>query len=601
VSSLNTNPKIQSQSEGFVLLRYLLQLRWRLAHYFAILAMTTGMEGIGLGMIIPILQAMTGQEKSNVFVIFFQRVFAIVGLEYTFPILIGVFSTIILAKYLLAGYERHLIRALSAERTYDLRCKAFKNLMDVPFRFFYRGKLGDLVSTQITSCQNVGALIEYTLFELNAILFCILYLIINCLISLPLTVFTLGLGSISYLLFAPRIVKGRVQGTEEKAILDDVSSFLFDTFSGIKLVKAFNNEKTHLQRYREKIKKYKEIVVRMMDNRILASLLAEPLLFILGVSSLVVALKVLGMSLISAIAFLFVFIQLLPKIKAIYNNHLMVNELLPHFQKVQALVDLRSSHDPSDQGTPICTLEREIRFREVSFWYPGIEKPALNHISLTIPAGKTIAIVGGSGGGKTTFLDLLLRLHDPAEGTVEVDGIDLSQYGVADWRRLIGVVEQECFLFNDSIANNIRYGQFDASIQDVERVARIANIHDVISKLPQGYEANVGNRGMNLSGGQKQRLSLARALLRDPKIIILDEATSALDSESETLIQNSMAPFCGEKTIIMVSHRLSTVRNADYIYILEKGELIEQGTHESLIELSGRYSELYVYQHREEK
>ena len=165
---------------------------------------------------------------------------------------------------------------------------------------------------------------------------------------------------------------------------------------------------------------------------------------------------------------------------------------------------------------------------------------------------------------------------------------------------MIGVVEQECFLFNDSISNNIRYGRFNASSQAVEQAARTANIHDVISKLSRGYETSVGNRGMNLSGGQKQRLSLARALLRDPKILILDEATSALDSGSEALIQDAMDHYCGKKTIIIVSHRFSTIRNADYIYIFERGELIEQGTHESLIGLSGKYSELYSYQHREE-
>ena len=194
MSSLTPNLKVENQREGFVLLRYLLQLRWRLVHYFTILALTTVVEGIGLGMLIPILQTMTGQESTNVFVEFFQKIFVVTGLDYTFPTLVGVFSTIILAKYLLAGYERHLIRVLSAERTYDLRRKAFRNLMDIPFRFYYREKLGDLVSTQITSCQNVGALIEYTLLETNAIFFCILYIVINCLISLPLTIIVVGLG-----------------------------------------------------------------------------------------------------------------------------------------------------------------------------------------------------------------------------------------------------------------------------------------------------------------------------------------------------------------------------------------------------------------------
>jgi len=598
MSRLKSFLKMRSESDFMVLLRYLAQLKWRLVYYFMILALVTIMEGFGLGMLIPILQSLTNQGDTNIFVEFFQKAFSAVGIAYTFPTLIGIFTVIILCKYFLAGYERHLTRVLSSERTYDLRNRAFCNLMEVPIGFFYRSKIGNLISTQITSCQNVGALIEYTLLEINAIFFCLLYLTINSLISLQLTMMVIGMGAVSYLLIIPRLARSKIQGNEEKTLLDELNSFLFDTLSGIKLVKAFYNEKNHVVRYEERINRYRDVVVKILDNRIIASLFIEPLLFILAVGALVVAVKFLEMSLISVMAFLFVFIQLLPRIKTIYQNNLLINELIPHFKNVQALVSLESRDVPVDRGLQIFKIEQQISFKRVSYWYPETERPSLHDISLTIPVGKTIAIVGGSGGGKTTLLDMLLRLHDPKSGQIEVDGTDLREFRIADWRRMIGVVEQDCFLFHDSIYNNITYGLSEVSWKDVEQAAHMAHIAEFIAKFPKGYETIVGNRGMNLSGGQKQRLALARALLRNPEILVLDEATSALDSESEALIQGAISQFYGKKTIVIVSHRLSTIRNADYIYILEQGEIVEEGTHDSLKKLAGKYGAYFRYQHQ---
>jgi len=563
------------------------------ANIFVLMSATL-FEGVGIGMLIPILQSMSNEESNNFFIRYTKYLFQMFNIEYGFLSLLIVFTVVMLSKYILVGLQQYLSRVLSATMIFELRDKAFRSLMEVPLSFYYRTKLGDLVSTIYISAHNAGAIIEYVMMLAKGIIFSIAYMVLNCMISLSLTVVTITLSSISYFFIYPRFRAIYNQGIEEKFLADEINSFLHDSLSGIKILKAFNNEQCHIYTFSNLIRKYKAIQIKIMVNKILSSFMLEPFAFILVIIILIFSFKVLGISLVSLVVFLFIFSQLIPKVKLINNNYMQINELLPHLSKLQEIIEkVNKQHLPIGQRS-LAKIDKNIQLRNVFFRYPGEEEHVLKGINLEITKSSVIALIGASGGGKTTLVDLILRHHDPTKGVILVDDIDLKDIKSCDWHKLIGVVDQDPYLFNDTIYNNILYGQIDADEQQVYRAAKMAYAHDFISRLPDKYQTVVGNRGIKLSGGQKQRIALARALVRDPEILILDEATSSLDSESEQLIQKSIERLERRKTIIIIAHRLSTIRNADKIIVIENGQIVEQGDHNELIKLQGRYKD-YVF------
>lgn len=578
-------------------LGWVARLRWWLALYGVVLLATTALEGVGLSMLVPILQTISAQADDNIFVRFVTEAFALVGLPYSLRSLIAVFTVVILAKYLFVAYSRHLTRVLSARITYELRRRTFDNLMGAPLGYYYGVRLGDVVATLGTSSQNAGAIIEYGMLVLSAIVFCALYLTLNMIISVPLTVLAITLAGTAYLAILPRLRKGYGQGTEEKTLIDRMNTFLYDRLAGIKLVKAFGTERRQTAGFDAIIDRFRKLSIEVTDNRVIASLFMEPLLFLLVVVSLVVSIELLDLALASMLAFLVVFVQILPKVKVIQANHLLINELLPHVSRIQALIESAGEREQLSGNRQISAIGQGIKFDQVSYRYPGTVEPALKDVSVEIRAGTTTAVVGGSGGGKTTFVDLLLRLHDPEKGRITIDDVPLTEFSPVAWHQLVGVVEQEPYLFNETVQDNIRYGQIGTEPHAVEQAAVVAHAHEFISQLPDGYQTMVGTRGMTLSGGQKQRIALARALVRHPAILVLDEATSALDTESERLIQGAMAELHGRTTMVVVAHRLSTIRHADLILVVEGGRIVEHGDHDTLMRQSGRYRDFYDLQH----
>ena len=302
------------------------------------------------------------------------------------------------------------------------------------------------------------------------------------------------------------------------------------------------------------------------------------------------------MGVVELLAFFYAYSLLVLRIKAVNTEYLTISEKMPHFEKAHELIE-RAGKVYLRPGTRVIErLESGIHFSNVWFRYPGIEESVLKGVTFTIERLRTTALVGASGVGKTTVADLVLRLHDPTEGQLLVNGDDLREFRAEDWHRLVSIVEQEPYLFHDSVLNNIRYGKLDATEAEVREAARLAYADRFIEAQPRAYDTVVGERGMTLSAGQRQRIALARAIIRNPEVLILDEATSALDSESERLIQEAIDELKSRCTLVIIAHRLSTIVNADRIVILEGGRVVEEGSHHELLERKGLYQRYYSLQ-----
>ncbi len=557
-----------------------------------ILLLASVLEGIGIGIIIPMLQTMTGAGENDKFFGFAKSIYSFLNINYTLITLSITFAFIMVIKFAMVAMQMYYTRIISASVTLDIRKNAFKNLMELPLGYHYNKKVGNTISTIYTSAENAGSVIELLLEILVAVFFLCVYVSVGLLISVKLTLIAVILASLSYLLILPKFRLGFSHGKEEKSLVDKISSFLQDKMSGIKTIKTFNNERYHTGEFNKLASAYKELSVKIQYNRIAANMCLEPFATLLIISLMIVSIVVLKIPVIHVLTFFYIFTRILPKAQQINNHYLNIVNFLPHFSKAHELIDRDDKIYINDGAKEIIAFNDKVEFRNVSFKHKGANKQALRNINLNIEKNKTTAILGGSGGGKTTIVDLLLRMHDPSEGEVFIDGLNLNTVKRGGLHRIISMVEQDAYLFNDTIYRNIVYGEFNANMDDVVNAAKLANAHEFINRLSDGYNTMVGGRGMTLSGGERQRIALARAIIRNPGILILDEATSALDSESEAVILQSIEKLKTMTTIVMIAHRLSTVANADMIYVIGDGSMIESGAPKELAAREGAYWKL---------
>ena len=558
-----------------------------------VLLAAAAFESVGVGMLVPLLDSIEEAGGDGVFIDTFRAVFARFGLAFTFTNLMLVFGVVMLAKYGLVALQQHLTRVLSASLSYDLMTHAYRKLLHAPLSFFYRARLGDLVATDFNSSRSAGAILEYGLTFSKAAIFSAVYIVIGCLVSLRFTLLLTALASVAYLFIIPRFRIGLMRAGEEKRVMDQIHTYLFDTLGGIRIARAYGAEERHSSAFQQMAGKYRELSIKILDNSILTSFLFEPFIFVLIMASMIIGVGGLSLRLSSLIVLLFLFVQLTPQVKAANSYYLQMQECLPHLSKVHDLISLDHPDVTRDGTHPIGSISGGISVEGLSFTYPGKSEAALTDVRLEIRRGRIVALVGESGGGKSTLVDLLLRHHDPDRGRILVDGRNLKDLKLDRWRALIGVVDQDPYLFNTSIEENILYGQPDATPEQVDYAIRVAGIVELIDGLEGGFQTVVGSRGLTLSGGQKQRVALARALIRDPELLILDEATSALDSESESTVFESILALIPQKTLIVIAHRLSTVARADKIVFIEKGRIVEEGDHDGLMSTNGRYRRYY--------
>lgn len=479
----------------------------------------------------------------------------------------------------------------------DIRIMVYAKVMRLPMGFFSEERKGDIIARMSGDVGEVENSITSSLDMLiKSPIMIILYFITLIATSWKLTLFTVLVLPAMGWLMGKVGRKLKRQSLEAQGKWSDTMSQLEETLGGLRIIKAFIAEDRMINRFTRCSNELRDAVNKVAMRQALAHPMSEFLGTILIVSVLWFggALILGHNSSLTAPTFIFYMVILYSVInplkdfaKAGYN----IPKGLASMERVDKILKAENNIKEIPNPKPLTGMNDRIEFKDISFSYDG-KREVLKHVNLTVPKGKTVALVGQSGSGKSTLVDLLPRYHDVQGGDITIDGTNIKDVRIADLRSLIGNVNQEAILFNDTFFNNIAFGVENATMEQVIEAAKIANAHDFIMEKPEGYNTNIGDRGGKLSGGQRQRVSIARAILKNPPILILDEATSALDTESERLVQEALERLMKTRTTIAIAHRLSTIKNADEICVLYEGEIVERGRHEELLELDGYYKRL---------
>lgn len=492
--------------------------------------------------------------------------------------------------------SQRIMENLRIRTLLNLRKAVFNNVMNLDLGFFNDQRKGDIISKIASDVQVVQFSVTSTLqVVFKEPLQLLAYLIMLLIISVELTSFAVLVIPISAYVISRIVKRLKRQATQAQQVFGNMISYLDEALSGIRIINAFNAVRFIKDRFDNENNTYSKISRRMVRRQQLGSPVSE----FLGVTMVAIILLygghlVLnedgGLEATEFIAYVALFSQVMRPAKALTDSFSNINSGIAAGDRVLELIDQQSKIQDKPEAKEIKAFDEAITYRDVYFSYGS--EPVLKGINLTIPKGKTVALVGPSGSGKSTMMDLIPRFVDVSSGQVLFDGTDVRDLKMESVRDLIGLVDQEAVLFNDTVFNNIAFGLQDIPMEMVERAARIANAHEFISSMEEGYQTVIGDRGSKLSGGQRQRICIARAVLKNPPILLLDEATSALDTESEKLVQDALNKLMQNRTTLVIAHRLSTVQHADLICVLDAGKIVESGNHRELLAKRGLYRKL---------
>ncbi|MEI7489194.1 MAG: ABC transporter ATP-binding protein, partial [Chryseobacterium sp.] len=484
--------------------------------------------------------------------------------------------------------------------TKDLRGAMYRKILSLPVSFFTESRKGDLMSRMSNDVGEVEGNILGSLVELiNAPFMLISTLVTLFFLSTEMTLFSLLVLPVMGTMIALVGKSLKKDSHEAQNEMGTIFSIVDETLKSSKVIKIFNAEKIMDNRFMQSMQKWISSSIRLGRKKELASPMSE---FLGSITFLIIAwyggkqiIVEQSISPADFLVFLGIFFQILPPVKSLSTSISNVQKGEASLKRVLEILDADVKIEEVAEPVSITTLQQNIEFKDIGFYYDK-DNLILKNFNLTIPKGKTVALVGQSGSGKTTIANLLARFYDVSEGEILIDGVSIKHLKLQEYRKLLGMVTQESVLFNDSVFNNILMGKPDATKEEVINAAKIANADIFITQLPNGYDTNIGDDGGKLSGGQKQRVSIARAVLKNPPIMILDEATSALDTESEKFVQDALEKMMENRTSLVIAHRLSTIQKADWIVVMEKGDIVEQGTHHELIAKRGVYNKLVELQ-----
>ena len=571
-----------------------------------ILGFASGLfNGVNTTLIVPILLQISGQEieltGSPRIIQFLLSPFEGVPERYRLIVmLLAVILTILLKN--LTAYLRSLLTVVfNRSLTNTIKSEMFQTLMDSDLDFFTKAKVGDLtkrLGSDTAQCiQTINGYVSLITQLIILSLFVSLLIFISWRLTLISSLLIALIGIINQLFIRRSKRFGFFLNQEQR----NYSIKVIETLSGIRLIKSVSSENREYTKLKELMLSLENIALKAKMNSALISPVNEVTSMITVISILLLgryffADKITNSSAI-LLTYLLVLFRMLPMVSQINSSR---NAIAKGSASFNMAVDLwRRDNKPimKPGSIPFQKVKSQIHFYEISFSYPGNDNLVLKNVDISLPRGKTLALVGGSGAGKSTFADLLPRFYDSTSGSITIDGIDLREFDITSLRKKTGIVSQTTHLFNDTVKNNIIYASPDATEDEIIEAVRQANAYDFIMDLPKQWDTQIGDRGVMLSGGQRQRLAIARALLQDPEILILDEATSALDTVSERLVQKAIDQLSRDRTVLVIAHRLSTIQNADQIAVLDQGKLVEIGTHSELLEKeSGYYRHLYYVQ-----
>lgn len=488
----------------------------------------------------------------------------------------------------------------------DIRNNLFNHISKLPLSFFHKNKTGELTSISVNDVTNMRTAFTQSIQNLiNQPLSLIVMLIMLFMINSKLSLIMLIAAPLSFTVITILVNSIKRKATRSSIQIAGLTTILQEMLGGIKIVKSFIAEKKELLKFKKSNNRFFKLIMKQERLRFLNAPINEMIGVILGAALLWIG----GLAVLEAtsgpeqslesekfvrfIIFLFAMLQPARKLTSVAS---IMQQGIASAERVFSILDVKLDNKEVDSLIQIQDFQKTIEFKGVSFTYESGNNPAIQNLNFNITKGEYIALIGESGAGKSTTIDLLMRFYDPTKGTILLDGIDLKTISKKSLRTHIGIVPQDIILFNDTIKNNISYGFDNANIDDIKDAAKAANALDFINELPDGFDTIIGERGAKLSGGQKQRLSIARAIFKNPQILILDEATSSLDSESEQKVKNAIDNLVKDRTVIVIAHRLSTIINSDKILVFEKGQIIDSGKHDSLIEESEVYQKLYNLQ-----
>jgi len=531
---------------------------------------------------------------------FFQLLINDHGSLYALGVICLLMIVSILLKNLFVYLSLYISTPVRSQILADFRLRLYSKILQLPVGFFTEQKKGDLMSRMTGDINEVQGSI-FTALEglVKDPLIIISFLISMILLSPHLSLFLLLFLPITALFIGKISKRLKKQSTAHSVAQGENISHVEETLSSIKVIKAFRAEERMLNKFNDGNEKLFLLLNKMTLRRDLASPITE----VLGVTVLCAILYIGGRFVFSEgaeltggdlMAFILLFAMIINPAKNLSTTISSMQKGMGAVERIEEILNAPIQVEEKANAKVLSGFNQSIEFKNVSFKYD--DKTVLKNINFVIQKGKTVALVGSSGAGKSTLADLIPRFHDVSEGAILIDGTDIKEFTLQSLRKQMSIVTQEAILFNDSIANNIALGDINASSEEITEAATIANAHQFIQHKENKYDTNIGDRGMKLSGGERQRITIARAVLQNPPILILDEATSSLDTESERLVQDAIVNLMQDRTSLVIAHRLSTISNADEIIVLQKGSIIERGTHDSLLSQNGFYKKLVEMQ-----